>query len=179
MAILYISHRMSDIRRLADRIVSMRDGRVSGLFQGPALDYSGAVRAMLGHEITEVDIAIPPPGPAMLEARGLQLKPEARPFDLHLHRNEVVAITGLVGSGKSALAAALFGLEPPVAGDLRLDGRPHRPARPAQAVAAGVFLAARDRLINAVVPGFDIRQNLTLPFIPRHAGPLGLMRGAA
>lgn len=62
VAILYISHRMSDIRRLADRIVTMRDGQISGLFEGD-LDYAGAVRAMLGHEITEVDIDIPPPVP--------------------------------------------------------------------------------------------------------------------
>ncbi|MFN6925027.1 MAG: sugar ABC transporter ATP-binding protein [Tabrizicola sp.] len=179
VAILYISHRMSDIRRLADRIVSMRDGQISGLFEGKPLDYSGAVRAMLGHEITEVDIAIPEPGPAMFEARGLRLKPEARPFDLTLCRNEVVAITGLVGSGKSALAAVLFGLQAPSGGELRLEGQPYHPESPGQAVAAGVFLAAKDRLINAVIPGFDIQQNLTLPFTARHAGPLGLMRRAA
>jgi simple sugar transport system ATP-binding protein len=178
VAILYISHRMSDIRRLADRIVAMRDGQVSGLFGGPDLDYSGAVRAMLGHEITEVNIAIPPPGPEMLEVRGLRLKPDARPFDLTLCRNEVVAITGLVGSGKTALASVLFGLVAPVAGDLRLDGRPYCPNRPAEAVAEGVFLAAKDRLINAVIPAFDIRQNLTLPFTSRHSGPLGLIRRA-
>ncbi|NHB75151.1 sugar ABC transporter ATP-binding protein [Rhodobacter calidifons] len=179
VAILYISHRMSDIRRLADRIVSMRDGQVSGLFEGKPLDYSGAVRAMLGHEITEVDITIPPPGAPMFEARGLRLKPEAQPFDLVLRRNEVVALTGLVGSGKSALAEVLYGIAAPEAGDMRLDGAPYRPQRPAQAVAAGVFLAAKDRLINSVIPQFDIQQNLTLPFTARHSGPLGLIRRAA
>ncbi len=179
VAILYISHRMSDIRRLADRIVSMRDGQVSGLFEGQTLDYSGAVRAMLGHEITEVDIAIPPRGGPVLQAKGLRLRHESRPFDLTLYRNEVVAITGLVGSGKSALAGALFGLGAPVAGDIRLEGQPYRPASPGQAVEAGVFLAAKDRLVNAVVPAFDIQQNLTLPFTSRHAGPLSLMRRAA
>ncbi|WP_136646636.1 sugar ABC transporter ATP-binding protein [Tabrizicola sp. YIM 78059] len=179
VAILYISHRMSDIRRLADRIVSMRDGQISGLFEGKPLNYSGAVRAMLGHEITEVDIAIPEPGPAMFEARGLRLKPEAQPFDLVLRRNEVVAITGLVGSGKSALAAVLYGLEPAAEGKMQLDGAPYRPEGAGQAVAAGVFLAAKDRLINSVIPQFDIQQNLTLPFTARHAGPLGLMRRAA
>jgi simple sugar transport system ATP-binding protein len=96
-----------------------------------------------------------------------------------LRQNEVVAVTGLVGAGKSALAGALYGLALPVAGDMALDGRPYRPTRPGEAVAAGVFLAARDRLTNAVIPAFDIRQNLTLPFTTRHAGPLGLMRRAA
>lgn len=179
VAILYISHRMSDIRRLADRIISMRDGQVSGLFQTVPLDYSGAVRAMLGHEITEVDITIPAPGPVMLQATSLQLKPEARPFDLALRANEVVAITGLVGSGKSALASVLFGLETPVAGSLTLNGTPYRPMNPTQAVAAGVFLAAKDRLINAVIPAFDIQSNLSLPFTKNHSGPLGLIRRAA
>ncbi len=178
VAILYISHRMSDIRRLADRIIAMRDGQVSGIFDSAPLDYSGAVRAMLGHEITEVDITIPTPGPVMLQATGLQLKPEARPFDLALRANEVVAITGLVGSGKSALASVLFGLETPVAGSLTLGGTAYRPKNPAQAVASGVFLAAKDRLINAVIPAFDIQSNLSLPFTKNHAGPLGLIRRA-
>lgn len=179
VAILYISHRMSDIRRLADRIVSMRDGQISGLFEGPDLDYSGAVRAMLGHEITEVDIAIPPRGGPVLQISGMRLKPEARAFDLTLYRNEVVAITGLVGSGKSALAGVLFGLETPVAGEVRLEGQTYRPASPGKAVEAGVFLAAKDRRENAVIPGFDIQQNLTLPFTARYAGPLSLIRRAA
>jgi simple sugar transport system ATP-binding protein len=179
VAILYISHRMSDIRRLADRIVSMRDGQISGLFEGENLDYSGAVRAMLGHEITEVDIAIPPRGEAVLQISGMRLKPEAQAFDLTLYRNEVVAITGLVGSGKSALAGVLFGLETPVAGEVRLEGEVYHPASPGKAVEAGVFLAAKDRRQNAVIPDFDIQQNLTLPFTARHAGPLSLMRRAA
>lgn len=176
VAILYISHRMSDIRRLADRIVSMRDGQISGLFEGAALDYAGAVRAMLGHEITEVDITIPPPGAAVVRARGIVLRAGARPFDLDLHENEVVAVTGLVGAGKSALADALFGVSPPHAGTLELDGRPFRPRSPAEAVRKGVFQSPKDRRQNAVIPDFDIQRNITLPFLRRHQGLLSIMR---
>lgn len=176
VAILYISHRMSDIRRLADRIVSMRDGLISGRFESQPLDYAGAVRAMLGHEITEVDIDIPPAGRPVIEARGLVLRAGAAPFDLTLHENEVVAITGLVGSGKSALAEVLYGITAPVAGELRLDGAAYAPASPGVAVRAGVFLSAKDRLLNSVVPDFDLTRNMTLPFLGRHAALLGLMR---
>ncbi len=176
VAILYISHRMSDIRRLADRIVSMRDGAIAGTFEGAALDYSGAVRAMLGHEMTDAGIAVARAGRPVLEARGLRLRETARPFDLVAHENEVVAITGLVGSGKTDLAGVLFGLTRPAAGEVLLDGRPFAPARVSDAIGAGVFLSAKDRLTNAVVADFDITRNLTLPFTGRHSGLLGLIR---
>ncbi|MCL4066062.1 sugar ABC transporter ATP-binding protein [Pseudomonas sp. GX19020] len=176
VAILYISHRMSDIRRLADRIVSMRDGQISGQFEGETLDYAGAVRAMLGHEITEVDIDIPPQGRAVIEARALRLRPDAVPFDLSLHENEVVAITGLVGSGKSLLAEVLFGVSRAEGGMIGLDGTPYTPKNPGAAVQAGVFLSAKDRLLNAVIPEFDITRNMVLPFLSRHTGLLALLR---
>jgi simple sugar transport system ATP-binding protein len=67
VAVLYISHRMSDIRRIADRIVSMRDGEISGVFEGEELDYEGAVNAMLGHRMTDADITIGTPGKKVLE----------------------------------------------------------------------------------------------------------------
>ncbi|MGB8812322.1 MAG: sugar ABC transporter ATP-binding protein [Paracoccaceae bacterium] len=169
VAILYISHRMSDIRQLADRIVSMRDGAISGLTEGPRLDYSGAVRAMLGREMTEMELEIPQAGKPVLVARGLQLRHGARRFDLTCHENEVVAVVGLVGSGKSDLAAVLYGLAHPVAGEMSLDGRPYAPRHPGAAIRAGVFMAARDRIINAVVPDFNITRNLTLPFLGHHS----------
>lgn len=169
VAILYISHRMSDIRRLADRIVSMRDGAISGLTEGPKLDYTGAVRAMLGREMTDVDLEIPLRGKVVLSARGLQLRPGSKPFDLTCHENEVIAFVGLVGAGKSDLAAVLYGLSKPIAGTLTLDRAPYAPRNPGDAIAAGVFMAARDRLINAVVPDFNITRNLTLPFLRRHS----------
>ena len=169
VAILYISHRMSDIRRLADRILSMRDGRIIGTFEEKPLDYSGAVRAMLGHEMTEVDIRVPARGKPVMEIRDLVLREGAAPFSITAHENEVIAVAGLVGSGKSAFASVLFGLEPPVSGEMRLDGAPHLPANAREAIRAGVFMCPRDRLVNAVVPEFDITENITLPFTRRHA----------
>ena len=147
------------------------------MFETAPLDYPGAVRAMLGHDITEAGITVPQPGRAVLTAGALRLRPDAAPFDIALRENEVVAVTGLVGSGKSALAAALFGLQVPAAGTILLDDAPFSPANPAAAMSAGVFLAAKDRLVNAVIPAFDIQRNLTLPFTRRHSGMLGLMRG--
>ncbi|MBR9862630.1 MAG: sugar ABC transporter ATP-binding protein [Rhodobacteraceae bacterium] len=165
VAILYISHRMSDIRRIADRIVCMRDGRISGVFDQAPLDYDGAVTAMLGHKMTEVDIEVVSGGPAILEVDQVLLDGSDTPVSFSAHDGEVVAITGLLGSGKSQLADMIFGQKPVRAGQLRIDGQPYRPASAAQAVAAGVFMSSKDRSTNAVIPDFDIANNMTLPFL--------------
>lgn len=169
VAVLYISHRMSDIRSIADRIVSMRDGEISGLFEGDELDYEGAVHAMLGHRMTDVDICIPEPSQLVLEVEDVRLTATSRPISLELRKNEIVAITGLLGSGKTALAQALFGLKPPHSGTLRLDGQTYAPASPQQAIGRGVFMSPKDRASNAVVAEFNLVRNMTLPFLARYS----------
>ena len=169
VAILYISHRMSDIRRIADRIVSMRDGKISGIFNESPLDYEGAVKAMLGHKMTDSDIHIPEAGAPVMQLQDIVLQSGATPFSLDFHANEVVAITGLVGSGKTEFANALFGLNEPHSGEMTLLGVPYTPGSQGQAIDAGVFLCPKDRASNAVVQDFDITKNITVPFLARHS----------
>ncbi|WP_287390863.1 ATP-binding cassette domain-containing protein, partial [Mesorhizobium sp.] len=109
VAILYISHRMSDIRRLADRIVSMRDGAISGVFDRKPLDFEGAVNAMLGRKIHLDRIVARNSAKPILTIDGLRIAEGSMPISLTLGDGEVVAITGLVGVGKTALAETLFG----------------------------------------------------------------------
>jgi simple sugar transport system ATP-binding protein len=177
-AILYISHRMSDIRRIADRIVSMRDGKISGVFETVPLNYEGAVKAMLGHAMTDVDIQIPEAGAPVMQISDVSLRPGSKPFSLDLHANEVVAITGLVGSGKTDLAGVLFGLRQPITGRMCLLGKPYHPASQRQAIKDGVFLCPKDRASNAVVQDFDITQNITVPFLDRHSAFSFMNRGS-
>ncbi len=169
VAILYISHRMSDIRRIADRIVSMRDGRISGVFEETPLDIEGAVKAMLGHSMTESLIAIPDAGGPVMRLKDVCLYGGSKPFSLDLNENEVVAVTGLVGSGKTELAQVFFGLSKPFSGDISLQGKPYNPATQRDAIELGVFLCPKDRANNSVVQEFDITKNITLPFLNRHS----------
>ncbi len=165
VAILYISHRMSDIRRIADRIVTMRDGVISGVFEDQPLDYEGAVAAMLGHGMTEVDLTpVAGDGP-VLTMENIQLAEKATPFSCTIQDGEVVAVTGLLGSGKSKFAEIIFGLSTPESGSMLLDGVPYRPKNAADAVGKGVFMSPKDRGNNAVIPGFDITNNMSLPFL--------------
>ncbi len=165
VAILYISHRMSDIRQIADRIVTMRDGVISGVFEDQPLDYEGAVAAMLGHSMTEVDITPVATGEPVLSMNSVQLGETASPFSCTIGDGEVVAVTGLLGSGKSKFAEIVFGLSAPISGSMHLDGTPYKPKSAADAIGKGVFMSPKDRGNNAVIPGFDIANNMSLPFL--------------
>ncbi|MER8507868.1 sugar ABC transporter ATP-binding protein [Mesorhizobium sp. M0894] len=175
VAILYISHRMSDIRRLADRIISMRDGVISGIFDRKPLDYEGAVNAMLGRKIQLERIVARNSAKSIFIADGLRIAEGARPISLTLGDGEVVAITGLVGVGKTALAETLFGLRQPLSGTMVLNGKPYAPASTGEAIAAGVFLVAKDRGENGIVGGFNIQENISLPF-HRRMSRLGVLK---
>ena len=175
VAILYISHRMSDIRRIADRIVCMRDGEISGSFDQSPLDFDGAVTAMLGHSMTDVDIDVQTSGKPVLQIENITLKTGSAPVSLTASDGEIVAVTGLLGSGKSQLADVIFGLTTPKTGNMRIDGAPYAPTSPGQAVAAGVFMSSKDRSTNGVIPSFDITNNMTLPFL-RNFSSLTLIR---
>lgn len=167
VAILYISHRTSDIQRIADRIVSMRDGEIVGTFEDKPLDYEAAVNAMLGHKMSEVDLDIKSAGHPVLELKDLQIREGSAKINLTVHADEVLAITGLVGSGKSELAAILYGLKKPAGGAMSLLGAPYNPKSPRHAIDTGVFMCAKDRGTNGVLQDHNLIKNITTPFLAR------------
>ena len=164
VAIIYISHRISDVRRLADRAVVMRDGRIRAEFEKP-LDFDAIVNAMVGHRTGAGSRAAVSGGAPVLELRDFSLVAGAAPFDLDLREGEVVVVTGLIGAGKSELAECLFGTRRPASGAIKIDGRPFAPKSPGQAIDAGVFMAPEDRGNASLVTEFSVRDNMTLPFL--------------
>ncbi|MGP6429225.1 sugar ABC transporter ATP-binding protein [Pseudomonas paraglycinae] len=165
VAILYISHRLSDLQRVADRAVVLRDGQLAGEFSARQLPE--ALEAMLGQAL-EAHVYTPrAAGREVLKLRDIKVLPRTRAFDLSLHENEVVVLTGLLGAGKSEIAEVLFGLRKPVSGSLQLDGIEWQPGSPRQAIQSGVFFAAEDRASQSLVPDFSLRRTLTLPFLER------------
>ncbi|WP_211222846.1 sugar ABC transporter ATP-binding protein [Paludibacterium yongneupense] len=171
VGVLYISHRLGDLRRIADRAVVLRNGRVVGDYASP-LDLDAAVRAMIGHA---------PAAPALserhadarrvLEIRQLTLRAGAQPISLDLCAGEVVAITGPLGAGKSRLLRTLFGAEPLRGGSFALDGRAWQPRSVAAAIASGVFMAGEDRWRSSFLPadtlGARIADVIALPHLRR------------
>ncbi|EJM27539.1 sugar ABC transporter ATP-binding protein [Pseudomonas sp. GM25] len=165
VAILYISHRLSDLQRVADRAVVLRDGQLAGEFSAKQLPE--ALEAMLGQAL-EAHVYTPrAAGREVLKLRDVKILPRTQAFDLTLHENEVVVLTGLLGAGKSEIAEVLFGLRKPVSGSLQLNGIDWQPGSPRQAIQSGVFFAAEDRASQSLVPDFSLRRTLTLPFLER------------
>ncbi|MCD5995750.1 sugar ABC transporter ATP-binding protein [Pseudomonas sp. CDFA 602] len=165
VAILYISHRLSDLQRIAQRAVVLRDGRLVGQF--PASQLRQAIHAMLGEALDRQPFVPRLPGRPVLSLHAARVAQHTPLFDLVLHEHQVVAMTGLLGAGKSEIAEMLFGLRDPAAGHLQLDNADWRPGSPHEAIKAGVFYAAEGRATHSLVPDFSLRKTLTLPFLER------------
>lgn len=162
LAIIYISHRIAEVQRIADRITVLKDGRVTSAAQ-ESLEYDDIVRLMVGREPGELFPEVDPPQErVVLRARDLTsrdgfVKVEA----IDLHAGEVLGIAGLEGSGRDVLARLLGGVERPESGVLELDGTPLAKPRPAAAVRRGLSYVPPDRRRQSVVDSFSIANSIT------------------
>lgn len=167
VSILYVSHRLHEISKIADRVVVIRDGKKAKTLVRP-FEVKEMVTAMVGEIPKHKHLLRPDRNDAedvQVELRDLVVEEGAPPINLRIHRGEILGLTGLIGAGKSELAYVLFGLRRPVSGEILIDGKPVQPANVADAVNRGIFYVPEDRSNNAVVPIFSVRKNMTLPFL--------------
>nr|WP_306270531.1 sugar ABC transporter ATP-binding protein [Ornithinimicrobium sp. HY1793] len=166
VAIMYVTHRLSEVRALADDLVVLRDGRLQQEQTTP-FDMPAAVEAMLGKAIqVEADSLTEHRGEQVaLQLRGLQLLPRSAPLDLDLRYGEVTGVIGLIGAGKTELAQAIFGVDRLRAGTMQLDGTDFAPRSTGAAVRRGIYLAPEDRAAQAMLPGWTLATTGSLPFL--------------
>jgi ribose transport system ATP-binding protein len=166
VAVVYISHRLAEVQRLADRAVVLRDGRNAGELARAEITHAALVRLMVGRDLRQFFPRTEgrPLGPVRLEVRGL-LYPGGCdvPASLALRGGEIVGMAGLMGAGRTELAETLFGLRPRRAGEVLLDGKPVALSRPQEAVAAGLLLVPEDRRHQGLVLAEGVQDNLALP----------------
>ncbi|MFF2040853.1 sugar ABC transporter ATP-binding protein [Kitasatospora sp. NPDC058170] len=167
VAVIYVSHRMKEIFRLADRIAVLRDGAVAGVLDAARTDEGEVVRLMVGRDLstlfTRQEVAT---DRVVLDVRGLTTD-HVHDIDLRVRAGEVVALAGLIGAGRSELALALAGDHPVRSGTVTLDGRPLRTGRPRSAIAAGIGLAPEERKAQALFLHRSIRDNTSLVVLGR------------
>jgi ribose transport system ATP-binding protein len=165
--VLYVSHRLDEVFHIADRITVLKDGSMVGTVTPGAIDQPGLIRMMVGRPLSEIYPArTSKPGARALELDGLS-GPGFRCVSLVLARSEIVGVFGLVGSGRTELARAIFGATRTTAGSMRLDGSMFAPHSPADALRAGVAMLAEDRARQGLVMPGSVADNLTLASFPR------------
>jgi ribose transport system ATP-binding protein len=175
--IVYISHKMEEIYRVADRITVLRDGACIGTARATDLSRQELIRWMVGREVSELFPARPPvTNGERLRVEGLTVPDPAgspRPLvdnvSLHVSPGEILGVGGLQGSGASELFHALFGTYGRARGRVWLDGAPHAVRSPAHSISNGVALLTNDRKGTGLVVGMDITRNITLASARRYS----------
>lgn len=173
VGIIYISHRLEEIQRLAHRITVLRDGRSVGTQDASQLNRNELIRLMVGRDL-QAHYPRPPwkPGATALSARNLQ-NDHVHGVSFELHYGEILGFAGLVGAGRTALARALFGIDQLHAGEVLIDGEPARLDSPSAARASGLALVPEDRKREGLVSTGSVAYNLALPWT--HAWIRGVM----
>ena len=162
VGIVYISHRMREVRDLADRVAVLRDGRLVAERPTAQFPESEIVQAMVGRPIADLyERGARRRGEAVLSVRGLTTK-RVSDVSFDVHAGEVVGLAGLVGAGRSELAEAIFGHDRMLAGSVAVRGRPIRLKSPADAIAAGIGFAPEDRKSQALLLLRSVKDNITL-----------------
>ena len=170
LAIVYISHFLEEVKRVARRYVVLRDGRTVGSGRLADASLSAIVAQMVGRELTELFPKIPRQvGEPVLNLAGLSGRKLPRRVDLELRRGEVLGIAGLVGAGRTELLRAVFGLDPVKSGEVRVKGSIDTSSNPRRRIAAGLGLLSEDRKAEGLALGRSIEDNLTYSALGRDA----------
>jgi ribose transport system ATP-binding protein len=179
-AIVYISHRLSEIETLADRVVVLRDGRNAGTLVRGETTRDRLVELMVGRAIAHTratsSTAV---GPVVLQIERLRTgRYPASEVSVEVRRGEVLGIAGLVGAGRTELAEAICGVGTRLSGRILLEGRPIAIDSPRDAIRHRVCLVPEDRRGHGVIAAMSVRENVTLPALTSYAH-VGIVSRAA
>ncbi|NMB00484.1 MAG: sugar ABC transporter ATP-binding protein [Firmicutes bacterium] len=169
VGIIYISHFLEEIFMIADHITVLRDGKVIESKPASELDHATVVRLMIGREVAETPVDIPPHSHIpVLQVRNLTDHERFHDISFTLFKGEILGLAGLVGAGRTELARALFGASQyPLEGEIMLDGKPFYPSSPHEVISRGLALLPEDRKEQGLILEHSVLSNLTLTTLER------------
>jgi ribose transport system ATP-binding protein len=174
VSVIFVSHRLDELYAICDRVTIMRDGRTVAEQPMAAISKLELVAKMLGKELGEVrrsgqtafSAAAHQAAQTLLEAEGLRQGRTLQDANVSVRAGEIVGLAGLLGSGRTEVARAIFGADTVEAGEIRLAGQPVRFHTPADAIRAGIGFCSEDRKAEGIIPDMSVRENLTLAALP-------------
>ncbi|MEU4562609.1 sugar ABC transporter ATP-binding protein [Actinoplanes sp. NPDC023936] len=162
VSVIYISHRLDELFRIADEVTVMRDGRTIGTYPIGELSVRQIAHLMVGEELSdERPHREVPEGPAVLELHGLTRTGKFRDVDVSVRAGEIVALYGLVGSGVSEIAASCYGIEPATSGIIKINGSEQKPRSPEHAQKLGIALLPANRKVEGMFGFQSIAFNIS------------------
>ena len=165
VGVIYISHRLEELPHIGDRVTVLRDGRNVGTLPIAETNIDLLVRMMIGRELQQVTVAPPPPdAPEALRVEGLTRRGKFKDVSFAVRQGEIVVLTGLMGSGRTEVAQAIFGMRPADAGQIFVRGQPVRIRRPGDALRLGIGFLTEDRAVTGLGLSLSLRENMTLPY---------------
>jgi ribose transport system ATP-binding protein len=184
IALVYISHRMAEVYELADRVSVLRDGTYVGTLEREELSAEALVKMMVGRDLSTFYKKEHDPhasrGPVILEVRDVtDGRRRVKPCSFQLHKDEVLGIAGLVGSGRTELARLVFGADPKAGGEILLEGRPVEINEPEDALNLGIAYLTEDRKALGLFLDMSCGDNINVGVIQRDARPGGILDLAA
>jgi ribose transport system ATP-binding protein len=180
VSIIYISHRLGEIKEIADRVITLRDGKNAGVLEREEINHEAIVKQMVGRDIERFYKP-----PSTVEKSKLFEVKELRTFryptqsvSFEVKRGEIVGFAGLVGAGRSETAQAIFGVDGFLSGKILIDGQPVKISSAKDAIKHGVFLVPEDRRNVGLILEMPIRENITLPSLRKYSEGILISKSA-
>jgi ABC-type sugar transport system ATPase subunit len=162
LGIVFVSHWLDEVFRIADRITVLRDSKFIGTRPAAELDHAKVIKMMVGRDVAEVTTSDREPGKVVLEVKNLTRVGVLQNISFNIRAGEIVTLAGLVGAGRSEVANCIFGIDPYDEGEIRLNGKLVAPNDPKMAIEAGIGLLPEDRRRQALVGQLSVGTNTTL-----------------
>jgi ribose transport system ATP-binding protein len=172
VTVVFISHKLKEVRRITDRVLILRDGKLITVSETSELSEHEMAQRMVGRELSQMypEKKAPEDG-VVFEVRGLTVEGVVEDINFTLKKGEILGFAGLVGAGRTELAETIIGIRKPTAGTIVIEGEEVHIPSPRSAVEAGIGYLSEDRLGKGIVLGFDIPSNVTLISLDRYARP--------
>jgi rhamnose transport system ATP-binding protein len=175
VSIIFISHRLEDMYKLADRVTVLRDSKYIDTYDVKGLEREKLISAMVGREVVSLypkrQVLI---GDVVLEVENLSRKGFFENVSFSVRKGEILGLTGLVGAGRSEVCQAIYGALKPDRGQIKLEGKPIHFSHPVHAIKAGIGYLPEDRQIQGLILSWEIFRNQTLSHLQNYSTPLGL-----
>ena len=169
--IVYITHKMNEVFAIADEVAVFRDGQYIGLQRADSMNSDSLISMMVGRELSQLfPVRETPIGELLLSVRDLGLDGVFNNVSFDLHAGEILGIAGLMGSGRTNVAEALFGISPSTRGQITLDGKALRITDPHMAIDKGFALLTEDRKLSGLFPCLSVLENMEMAVLPHYSG---------